>query len=564
MIVSIISSLFGFGQKSRHQLPSNIDEEVSVDGSSPLASHPPAIALTFSNSSSKGSCPFYMTPNTSLKDHNASQDLSFVTAKQTTQTTIVDQRDMKPTKNKASARSSDRRMQLANEPSQRKSSKYSSPISKRKVAGVLRNRMHMPNYTPEGLKPRRSIEEISASLGLRLLDMNSNVPEQICSNNVRTAKKTNVSFSSYHTIYKLSSSCVQQALVLEEEALRDRSETADTTHTSAYNVAKSPHLVIGEARTAVGLLLAQKDTKNDITYDSQNMSNSHVQRDNATPPRNPMSKVRILPPMKREMTNPSYGSYSSLNSPAAVNTGYTSLNANHNHQGAHESVSSGEEESIETKSQDWYNEWYQYEKYKDEQERPSRKAQALNDSHLSYNSRHALFETERSDFVRCETPHETGRTGYDFSPLDAGDENDVGDDDPFVVNGTNNSWISDISQNTSSQVDHHRLSPHGMSTFLEMSAQGVYSGTGWGADEGRHASTAETDSKNIQDESFIGNELNFESKHESKRLQKEQLLVQVIRRLSDNLSLVHDVKLMNAGCPIEPLHSRIEVDKVRS
>ena len=98
------------------------------------------------------------------------------------------------------------------------------------------------SYTPEGLRPRRSIEEIRAKLGLRLLDVNSHTKARprspqvsstsntqsselavspgpidinYCSNEMPTAKKTNVSFSSSRSQSLVHHTSIQRSVILE-------------------------------------------------------------------------------------------------------------------------------------------------------------------------------------------------------------------------------------------------------------------------------------------------------------------------------------------------------------
>lgn len=545
MILSLISSLFGLGRDSIRGV--HTSAESSVDEGSPLSSPPPALTFTFSGfSTSSDADSGYMTSTTNPRDHSTpSSELSFVTAAQIDSPPLC---DMEPSNNGQSRQAIDRNhLQLANSPPQLKKTRYASPEDHRKK----RNRYLLPktNYTPEGLKPRRSIEEISASLGICLLNINAKKSqEQICNDNIKTAKKTNVSFSSYHTVYKVSASEQQSAPEnIMGESRQGRSKAAHTSSESTINVASSPHLALGEARTAVGLLLAQKDTKNDITYDSQNRSNS-IGLEVASPPRNSLNNMRILPPMKKQGSASNWSGFAPHSSSAPMNTGYRRLHDSHVNKSVNESFcSSAGDESLETKSQDWYNEWYQYEKYKDDQEK-SITGQILNESHNTYNSRQALFEKEPSDVAARQTPKDATRAGYDFAPLDGTQDNaNQDDDDPFIVNGVNNSWISDISQNTS-HIDHQKLSPEVISNKLD--SQKDRSGPGWS-----HAAAKE-------DKEFP-NELNFESKYESKRLEKEHLIAQVVSRLSDNLSLVHDVELMNTGRQGGPT-PRSEMDKVRN
>lgn len=421
-----------------------------------------------------------------------------------------------------------------------KCSRYASPGVERRI----RNRYYLPNYTPEGLKPRRSIEEISSSLGVRLHDVKARkFHEQICDENVKTAKKTNVSFSSFHTVYQVSTFKQDKGLAVGPR--QDLAATSNRNSESLADCVPSPRLSLGQARTAVGLLLSQKETNKDITYDSQKKANSEQSGFVPPPPTQMLNNVRILPPMTNDERPPSWNGFAPYSPKTSVTSGYRRLNEPH--QSVNESFcSSACEESLATKSQDWYNEWYQYEKYRDDQERPSI-SQVLNESNTSYNSRHALVDKEPSDYGTSHTPKGAKRPGYDFAPLEETPNNENRDDDPFIVNGVNNSWISDISQNTSSQADHQKHSPEEISKIME--SQKDPQDPGWS-----NAAAKE------EEKDLVPNELNFESKYESKRLEKENLIAQVVSRLSDNLSLVHDVELMSQQGGPTP---RSEMDKVR-
>lgn len=402
----------------------------------------------------------------------------------------------------------------------RASTRYASPEGDRKK----RNRHWLPKYTPEGLKPRRSIEEISASIGVRLLDANTKKSqEQICNVNLKTAKKTNVSFSSYHTVYKVSE--------------------YEQTSAAAENFVPGPRLDrLGEARTAIGLLLSQQDGAiNGKPKDPQNMQN--VLGSGFVPPapqRQSLNTVSILPPMKTE----GYA-FATKSSKDCISASYRRRGKPCVNTGMNDSFCPSVcDESVETKSQDWYNEWYQYEKYKDDQEMPD-VSHILNESQNTYNSRHALFDASFGD-----RQMNTKRPGYDFAPLEGAQNNENQDgDDPFILYNENHSWISDISHTTSSQIDHQKHEPQEISNLI-IDQQKDPEGPGWS-----YAAAKDEEEKEV-----VPNELNFESKYESRRLEKEQLIAQVVSRLSDNLSLVHDVELMRQmGGPT----SRSEMDKVR-
>ena len=544
MISSLISSLFGNCQE--RNITSSSDSVAPVPIKNLHSSPPPALTYTFSAGSSTEDefDSAEMASPTDHIGHTQSSELSFVTAPQTESPPLC---DFKVNSNEQMVKDNDRNQMQPHEGSSRlKKTRYSSPDNEAR----RRNRYELPKYTPEGLKPRRSIEEISASLGICLLDINAEKPkEQICDSKLKTTKKTNVSFSSYHTIYKVSST--QQGAAAHE--IRGRRQTTNAGQGRMFNHVTSPNLSVGEARTAVGLLLSQKDTKSNITYESENRLKSSGLRFAPPPARNSLNKVSILPPMriKQDYSDGRNPTPQLQQSSDHVITSYKRLHDSRLNRSLNESFcSSACDESLDTKSQDWYNEWYQYEKYKDDQDK-TKTGEALNESYNTYNSRQALFEKEPSDLAEKEIQKDVTRAGYDFSPVDGPQYDD--EDDPFIVNGVNNSWISDISQNTSSQVDHQRLSPQGISNLMDSQNQDPSGpGPAWS-----HATA------NLKDEELVPNELKFESKYESKRLEKEHLIAQVVSRLSDNISLVHDVELMNTGFQGK-LTPRTETDKVRT
>ena len=338
--------------------------------------------------------------------------------------------------------------------------------------------------TPAGLKPRQSIAETVTSLGLRLkhIEMNSNATgceerKRTCNNAkkpVRNSQKENVPInqnislsSSDFTVYKFEESDVSE--VADQEAASCTTSAAGTTTTlppAPVNTEGRVYNWNGHPRIAAPLPL-------NTGYSFLNHGHARNQS------------------MNEESYQPPHNDFS---------IGHTYLNHFHTDQATvNESWnSSSEEESVDTasKSQSWYNEWYQYEKCKDEQTQrtvptvPSTTAGRLpeeedddedDESKVSYNSHHVLLEKEHAQAV--------GGVAYDISPFDTAGATEHNDEDEDDGNenendgksmGTNQSWISDdISQirstctYTSSQImiDHRSLLPQEMSNFLEISAE---------------------------------------------------------------------------------------------
>ena len=326
--------------------------------------------------------------------------------------------------------------------------------------------------TPVGLKPRQSIEETAASLSLRLfkhIDMNSNATgdeerKRTCNNakkNVRNSQKENVPSnqnislsSSDFTVYKFEESDVSEEA--DQEAALCTTAAAATTATAGTTTTflpPAPVNIEGRVYNWNGHPRIAAPPPLNTGYSFLNHGRARNQS------------------MYEESYDPPHKDF---------NIGHTYLNHFYTDQATvNESWnSSREDESLDTTSKSQSrNEWYQYEKYKNEQTQrsvptvPSTTAGRLpeeeddDDSKISYNSHHVLLEKK-------EHAQAVGGVAYDISPFDAAgatEHNEEDDADGNENDGkstcTNQSWISDdISQirstctRTSSQItiDHRR------------------------------------------------------------------------------------------------------------
>jgi len=348
-----------------------------------------------------------------------------------------------------------------------------------------------PCFTPEGLRPRKSIEEIRAVLSLNLGNINPDKCGNICSSKLETAKKTNVSFSSHHSSLGSICSSLDDKFDVFKRRVAVRCVAADDSKKKSRKIKET---TIGRERTLVGLLAAQNEV-HEGEFSSDGTAYSHRK-----PPGSKTGDDEALEFRSRPILPPYHDDF----------------------QGESPYSSDDDDDSDTTEqsnSQHWYNEWCQYETYRDGQEG------AEEDSFSTYNSRHALVETNEHQSDRSHhVGNEKSDKIYDFSPLE-----DLGDDkirsahngnDPFVVRGHDSSWISDISQNTSSQK--------GNETFSQRA---------------KH-------------------ELSFtQSTLEQRRLRKESLITELVHRLKDNKSLIRDIETLDVG---RRRHEKYDLDEVRN
>lgn len=381
--------------------------------------------------------------------------------------------------------------------------------------------MQNPCLTPEGLRPRKSVEGIRAEISLKLGSINPDTGGSICRSKLETAKKTNVSFSSHRSsLGSICSSLDDKFDVFKrDDAVRSVAATGSKKKCrkmkQTIDAAISPHLSIGRVRTLVGLLAAQNELwegefSSDGTAYSHRKPGSKTGDDEALEFRS----HPILPPYHNDF--PGESPYSSDDDDDSDTT-------------------------EESNSQHLYNEWCQYEKYQDGQEA------AQGDSFSSYNSRHVLVETNEHQSDRSHhVGNEKSENIYDFSPL----EEELGDDkvgstyngnDPFVVRGHDSSWISDISQNTSSQTDNDTCSERAKHTLLQ-------TGTLLPVTEGcMNSNTCATKDFDSRSNGSIPYELSTQSALEEKRLRKESLITELVHRLKDNKNLIRNIETLDAG-----------------
>lgn len=353
-------------------------------------------------------------------------------------------------------------------------------------------------FTPEGLQqyPQQTAVDVSNKLGL----LSDTSLQDICTSQDKTVKKTNVSYTSNRNVLSVSAKknksrpgrSVQAKVKLSQSKSvlfveNDNDDDGDDNDNSWHFFLGRE----GDQNAAVSQDLEKdyKDVKPKVVPDP-------------SPAR--QRGVRVLPPHKR---NPNWSGFT----PSPINnTGNSkSLNDNNINQNVTESGSFSDE-SLENKFKDWStNDGSSlYEQIRT----PTRSHQRKNDeSNTSYNSRDALFDDNiQSDaLVLSKGVH----VKYEYVSLndDKSHGNNMSEDDPFVVNGTNNSWISNISHFTGSQID-QRLTPQEVSHLFETSALGSLRDSAI-AQEGPDTPMRTTDSHRESKKAVVLKELTLESKY---------------------------------------------------
>lgn len=227
--------------------------------------------------------------------------------------------------------------------------------------------------------------------------------------------------------------------------------------------------------------------------------------------------------------------------------------------------------------------WDMYERYKVEQEeaehqRREIKKSYMNQSRDSYSSRDHLFSGPGGVTKDHYDKQTVG--GYDFSPVTEMDQNNQGHEqryhfhDPFLVDKGETSFISDISH--SSVTRHEYQSARPIMNSLRSQADSALSGPSYHPKKEISfgpltKSFLPSAQYNSYDE-FIARE-EAESDVELniipvKRHEKELMVIEIVRRLKDNLALVIDVEstIVDSVESIENIHNPLigtYTDKVR-
>ena len=398
-------------------------------------------------------------------------------------------------------------------------------------------------FTPEGLRPR-TIKTIRAEQ----FRINSEIGDQVCGCSVETAKKTNASFSSHHS------------------ATGNICSSLDEIFDASIQNVKTPRVVASDDmkridRYKYDLEAATSPRLRDLN-DADGIA--HFQRKAGSRARNDEAREvqvrQILPPYNNEENQDQcLGQHNFV-----LKHFCDKMDEHDSHNSSDDDNDS--ETSEQSNSKHWCNEWYQYEKYRDDKENFHESNANLNDSHNSYNSRHALFEMNRIHSSQADRfSNEKIDTVYDFSPLEdeaLGDKTrPIDGDDPFPVGGADSSLLSNISQNTSTHVDHENYPNRPNCNLLETSIlPAVMEVSALSGNTRKAGIDAARKAHGSYPNNFVPYELKIESTRHQRRLNKEALITEVMDRLKDNKTLIRDVMVLN----VDTHHCKnIDSEKVR-